>query len=132
MTSVVIEPGDTKLLSEGANTVRIFALSETVLRPDIYEAGFLAVSPGGADLGMAGGGDVDAGIGSPDAPEAGPPGGGGAPAVAAPTPDAAADESSLPYAVAAGLALAALGAAAYWVRKRKTQASDMMAAVSGK
>ena len=132
VTSVVIEPGDTELLSEGANTVRIFALSETVLRPDIYEAGFLAVSSGGADLGMADGGDVVAGISSPDAPESGPQGGGVAPAVAAPPSDAAADESSVPYVIAAGLALAVLGAAAYWVRKRKTQAPDMVAAASGK
>ena len=127
VTSVVIDSGDTRLLSEGANTVRIFALSETVLRPDIYEAGFLAVSSGGADSGAGGGGgDTDAavsGIGSPDVPSLVTP---------LPPPDVAADESSVPYAVAAGLALAALVAAAYWVRKRKTQASDVMAAASGK
>ena len=132
VTSVVIGPGDTQLLSEGANTVRIFALSETVLRPDIYEAGFLAVSSGGADLGAGGGGDAAAGIGSPDAPEAGPQGGVGAPAGAAPAPlNEAADESPVPYAVAAGLALAVLGAAAaYWVRKRR--GTHTIAAVSGR
>ena len=105
--------------------MRIFALSETVLRPDIYEAGFLAVSSGGADLGMVDGGDA------PYAPEAGPQGGVGAPAGAAPAPmDAAADESPVPYAVAAVLALAALGAAVYWARKRR--GSRMAAAVSEK
>lgn len=121
VTSVVIGPGDTQLLSEGANTVRIFALSDTVLRPDIYEAGFLAVSSGGAGFGAGGGGDTDA----PSLVTSLPP-------PPMPPPDAAADESSVPYAVAAGLALAVLGAAAYWVRKRKTQASDVTAASSGK
>ncbi|MDE0267099.1 MAG: ABC transporter substrate-binding protein [Thaumarchaeota archaeon] len=133
VTSVVIGPGDTKLLSEGANTVRVFALSETVLRPDIYEAGFLAVSSGGADLGAGGGGDTDsaaAGIGSPDAPSLVTPTPPSTPPP--PPPDAAADESSVPYAVAAGLAPAVLGAAVYWVRKRKTQASDVTAASSRK
>ncbi len=122
VTSVVIAPGDTRLLSEGANTVRIFALSETVLRPDIYEAGFLAVSPSGADPGTVGGGDdaaPAAGIGSPDAPEAGPQGGGAVLSGAEPPPDSAAGESLAPYAVAAGLALAALGAAAYWALKKR-------------
>lgn len=125
VTSVVIEPGDTKLLSEGANTVRIFALSETVLRPDIYEAGFLAVSLGGVDPGMVGGDASSvASIGSPDAPEAGPQDGGvvqseAAPLPPPPPPDTAADEPLVQYAVAAGLALAVLGAAAYWARKRR-------------
>lgn len=124
VTSVVIEPGDTRLLSEGANTVRIFALSETVLRPDIYEAGFLAVSPSGADPDTVGGGDdaaTEVGIGFPDAPEAGLQGGGmiQSGAEPPPPPDAAADESLAPYAVAAGLALAVLGAAAYWALKRR-------------
>ncbi len=122
VTSVVIAPGDTRLLSEGANTVRIFALSETVLRPDIYEAGFLAVSPSGADPGTVGGGDdaaPAAGIGSPDAPEAGPQGGGAVQSGAEPPPDSAAGESLAPYAVAAGLALAVIGAAAYWALKKR-------------
>ena len=42
-TVITIDAKDTRRLSEGANLIRTFALSDTVLRPDSYERGFLAV-----------------------------------------------------------------------------------------
>ncbi len=56
VTTITIAADDTARLDEGGNTIRIFALSEAVLRPDAYETGFLAVTSRAA----VGGGSTDA------------------------------------------------------------------------
>ena len=48
-TEIMISADDTSLLTQGANTVRIFAISDTVLRPDYYETGFFVMPAGSAD-----------------------------------------------------------------------------------
>ncbi len=41
-TKIIVSVNDTAHMSNGANSIRIFALSDTVLKPDYYETGFLA------------------------------------------------------------------------------------------
>lgn len=72
LTEISISADDVSLLTQGANMVRIFAISDTVLRPDYYETGFF-VMPGGSTGTDARGPEDNAGTGMPlstDEPDA--------------------------------------------------------------
>lgn len=65
MVEIAVAAADTRHLVSGANSLRLFALSEDVLRPDIYETGFLASGGLYSDEAVAGstvnddGNDID-------------------------------------------------------------------------
>lgn len=44
VTTIMIAANDTARLDDGGNSLRVFALSEAVLRPGMYETGFFAVT----------------------------------------------------------------------------------------
>ena len=49
-TKITVSANDTAHLSNGANSIRIFALSDTVLKPDYYETGFFAFGSNETDF----------------------------------------------------------------------------------
>ena len=120
VATITIPGEDTARLTEGANQVRVFALSDSVLMPDIYEVGFLALGSGAS--GGAGVGVVEA----PPMPFEG--GGGGVPDAdsvdlfaSAPDMDGSAGGDPVITSVASALVAATILIAlvAYYVRSRR-------------
>ena len=99
--------GDTSALGAGAAALRLFAVSDDVLRPDSHSAGFLVVDEAAAAASATGGGD-------PALPEVvgGPAGGGGAAGGDGGAPAPPAGPMEIAAAVASMAAAAALAVAA--------------------
>lgn len=118
--TVRLDGKDTSALGPGAAGLRLFAVSDDVLRPDSHTAGFLVVDEAAAPAAAAGGGGDPAlpEVGGPDGGAAtggGPDGGAGAAAPPARPIEVAAAVASM--AAAAALAVAA-AAVLRFVRRR--------------
>ena len=117
--TVLLDGADTSALGAGGGRLRLFAVSDDVLRPDAYSAGFLAIDEAAAAAAAADGGDAAGGPALPDM------GGGGAGGNAAggpgsPPPEYTSIEiASAVASIAAAAALAVAAAAVLRFVKRR-------------